>query len=53
MGLLEKTHQRCSPHFPVLTYWKYAPRLKMAVALLDGFFEPTRGSWHSTRLLGF
>jgi hypothetical protein len=26
----------------VLTYWKYAPRVKMAVALLDDFFGHSR-----------
>ncbi len=31
-------------HFSVLTYWKYAPRVKTAAALLDDFFE------HSCRL---
>jgi hypothetical protein len=25
-------------HFAVLTYWKYAPRVKMAAALLDELF---------------
>jgi len=25
-------------HFAVLTYWEYAPRVKMAAALLDGLF---------------
>jgi hypothetical protein len=29
----------------VLTYWKYAPRVKIAAALLDDFFD------HSRRLL--
>ena len=29
-------------HFAVLTYWKYAPRAKMAAALLDDFFEHAR-----------
>jgi hypothetical protein len=31
--------------FAVLTYWKYAPRVKRAVALLDDFFD------HSCQLL--
>ena len=26
----------------VLTYWKYAPRVKIAVALLDDFFDHSR-----------
>jgi hypothetical protein len=44
-GNVEKSHQRCSRHFVVLTYWKYAPRVKIAAALLDDFFD------HSRRLL--
>jgi hypothetical protein len=32
-------------HFVVLMYWKYAPRVKIAAALLDDFFD------HSRRLL--
>jgi hypothetical protein len=44
-GNVEKTLQRRSRHFAVLTYWKYAPRVKAAAALLDDFFE------HSRRLL--
>ena len=28
--------------FAVLTYWKYAPRVKRAVALLDDFFDHSR-----------
>ncbi len=35
---VEKSHQRRSRHFVVLTYWKYAPRVKKAAALLDGLF---------------
>jgi len=38
----EKSRQRRSRHFVVLTYWQYAPRVKMAVALLDDFFEHSR-----------
>ena len=36
-GAVEKSRQRRSPHFSVLTYWKYALRAKMAVAF------PSRG----------
>ncbi len=53
MGLLKKaTNLRDSfgphasgvlAHFPVLTYWKYAPRAKLAVALLDGSFDNAQG----------
>jgi hypothetical protein len=55
MGNVEKSHQRRSRHFVVLTYWKYAPRGKQGLspsgypkpfaALLDAFFD------HSRRLL--
>ena len=38
-GNVEKSRQRRSRHFAVLTYSVYAPRVKMAVALLDDFFE--------------
>jgi hypothetical protein len=41
-GSVEKSRQRRSRLFSVLTYYAYAPRGKMAAALLDGFFEPTR-----------
>ncbi len=44
-GNVEKSHQQRSRHFVVLTYWKYAPRVKIAAALLDGFFD------HSRRIL--
>jgi len=37
-GNVEKTRQRRSRHFAVLTYSMYAPRGKMAAALLDGLF---------------
>jgi hypothetical protein len=37
-GDVEKSHQRRSRHFAGLTYWEYAPRVKIAVALLDGLF---------------
>jgi len=37
-GAVEKSRQRRSRHFSVLTYWKYALRAKMAVALLDELF---------------
>ncbi len=46
-GSVEKSPQRRSRQFPVLTYWTYAPRLKLAAALLDDFFEPTRSRWHA------
>jgi len=44
-GNVKKSHQRRSRHFVVLTYWRYVPRVKIAAALLDDFFE------HSRRLL--
>jgi len=34
-GNVEKSRQRRSRHFAVLTYYEYAPRVKMAAALLD------------------
>jgi len=37
-GNVEKIRQRRSRHFAVLTYAMYAPRVKMAAALLDGLF---------------
>ncbi len=37
-GSVEKSRQRRSRHFPVLTYYAYAPRVKTAAALLDGLF---------------
>jgi len=37
-GSVEKSRQRRSRHFPVLTYSAHAPRVKMAAALLDGLF---------------
>jgi hypothetical protein len=30
----------------VLTYWKYAPRVKIAAALLDDFFDLPIGYWY-------
>ena len=42
LGNVEKIRQRRSRHFTVLTYFVYAPRVKMAVALLDDFFEHSR-----------
>ncbi len=54
-GNVEKSHQRRSRNFVVLTYWKYAPHVKQRLApagsskqfaaLLDDFFD------HSRRLL--
>jgi hypothetical protein len=38
VGSVEKSRQQRSRQFPVLTYEVYAPRLKLAVALLDGLF---------------
>jgi hypothetical protein len=43
--MLEKSRQRRSRHFAVLTYSMYAPRVKMAAALLEDFFE------HSLQLM--
>jgi len=37
-GAVEKSRQRRSRHFSVLTYWKYALRAKMTAALLDELF---------------
>jgi len=37
-GNVEKSHQRRSRPFAVLTYYEYAPRVKMAAALLDELF---------------
>ncbi len=39
MGNVEKSHQRRSRPLAVLTYSVYAPRVKLAVALLDELFE--------------
>jgi hypothetical protein len=38
IGNVEKSRQRRSRHFAVLTYFMYAPRVKMAAALLDELF---------------
>ena len=37
-GAVEKIRQRRSRHFSVLTYDSYAPRRKMAAALLNELF---------------
>jgi len=37
-GNVEKSRQRRSRPFAVLTYRRYAPRVKKAAALLDGLF---------------
>jgi len=37
-GNVEKSRQRRSRYFAVLTYLMYAPRDKMAAALLDSHF---------------
>jgi hypothetical protein len=37
-GAVEKSRQRRSHQFSVLTYWKYAPRTKLPAALLDELF---------------
>jgi len=42
-GSVEKSRQRRSRHFSVLTYYAYAPRAKTAVALLDEPFGKTQG----------
>ncbi len=41
-GSVEKSRQRRSRPFAVLTFRTYAPRVKLAAALMDGLFEPTR-----------
>ena len=41
-GSVEKSRQRRSRHFPVLTYSAYAPRVQTAAALLDGPFGQTQ-----------
>jgi len=41
-GNVEKSRQRRSRHFAVLTYSMYAPRVKRAAALLDGPFGKTQ-----------
>jgi hypothetical protein len=38
----ESGYAQAGRHFAVLTYFVYAPRVKMAVALLDDFFEHSR-----------
>ena len=43
-GNVEKSRQRRSRHFAVLTYSMYPPRVKRAAALLDGLFW-TFPSW--------
>jgi len=40
---LRQTSQRRSRPFAVLTYYEYAPRVKMAAALLDRPFGKTQG----------
>jgi len=42
-GNVEKSRQRRSRHFAMLTYSMYAPRVKMAAALLDRPFGKTQG----------
>ncbi len=42
IGNVEKSHQRRSRPFAVLTYWKYAPRVKMAAVLLADFIDHSR-----------
>jgi len=37
-GNVEKSRQRRSRPFAMLTYWEYAPRVKTAAALLDELF---------------
>jgi len=38
LGAVEKSRQRRSRQFSVLTYWKYALREKLTAALLDELF---------------
>jgi hypothetical protein len=38
LGNVEKSRQRRSRHFAVLTYYEYAPLVKTAAALLDELF---------------
>ncbi len=38
VGNVEKSRQRRSRPFAVLTYYEYAPRVKRAAALLDELF---------------
>jgi len=38
IGKVEKSFQRRSHHFVVLTYSMYVPRVKMTAALLDELF---------------
>ncbi len=42
-GNVEKSRQRRSRPFAVLTYCEYAPRVKRAAALLDRPFGKTQG----------
>ncbi len=42
-GNVEKNRQRRSRPFAVLTSWEYAPRVKLAAALLEGPFGKTQG----------
>ncbi len=42
-GNVEKSRQRRSRPFAVLTYYEYAPRVKRAAALLDRPFGKTQG----------
>ncbi len=52
-GNVEKSRQRRSRQFAVLTYCEYAPRVKLSVALLDGPTAFARACFfdHSHRLL--
>jgi len=40
---LRRASVQAGRHFPVLTYYAYAPRVKMAAALLGGPFGKTQG----------
>ncbi len=42
-GNVEKSRQRRSRPFAVLTYWEYAPRVKTAAALPERPFGKTQG----------
>ncbi len=52
-GNVEKNRQRRSRHFAVLTYYEYAPLVKMATALLERPFERLRACFfeHSLSLM--
>jgi len=51
-GAVEKSRQRRSHQFSVLTYWKCAPRAKLAAALLNELFLTARMSQASNVSVG-